>query len=252
MTRKLLYTGSLVFSLWAAGMLFQASPRPEATVAAQPAPPAPKPKPARFTPTDVQGKTCSVIEISADSATGDVAWMYDATKFDAEHSRQYGKTLILVTDSPGVYSVNCVIWDSRKIEMVRVIVSGPQPPPGPGPGPTPSPAPIPVDGFRVLIVYESSELSKMPAAQQSILYSKPVRDYLNAKCVMGPDGKTKEWRIYDKDVATDAESKTWQDAMKRPRQSIPWLIVSDGKTGYEGPLPGSVDEAMAILKKWGG
>ena len=50
----------------------------------------------------------------------------------------------------------------------------------------------------------------------------------------------------------DAEEKAWQDAMKRPHPTLPYLIVSNGKSGYEGPLPTSVDEAMTILKKYGG
>lgn len=138
---------------------------------------------------------------------------------------------------------------------VSITVGTPTPPPpdpgpGPGPGPPPSPAPIPVAGFRVLMVYESADLSKMPAAQQVILYSKPVRDYLNAKCIMGPDNKTHDWRIWDRDSDTSNESALWQAAMKRPRASVPWIIISDGKKGYEGPLPATVDETLALLKKY--
>jgi len=124
-------------------------------------------------------------------------------------------------------------------------------PPVPPPDP-PSPAPIPVAGFRVLIVYESGDLTKMPAAQQAILYSKTLRDYLNVKCVAGPDSKTREWRIFDKDVDTSGESAVWQAVMKRPRSAVPWIVISDGKAGHEGPLPATVDETLALLKKWGG
>jgi hypothetical protein len=79
-----------------------------------------------------------------------------------------------------------------------------------------------------------------------------VRDYLRGKCVVGADGKTSEFRIWDKDVDAAADAKHWQDALKRPRASTPWLIVSDGKSGYEGPLPANVDETLALLKKFGG
>lgn len=114
------------------------------------------------------------------------------------------------------------------------------------------PAPIPEPGLRVLIVYETADAGKMPPAQQNILYGQQTRDYLNQKCVVGPDGKTKEWRIWDKDVATGSESQLWQTAMKRPRASTPWLIVSNGTTGFEGPLPATVDDFLNLIKKYAG
>jgi hypothetical protein len=133
---------------------------------------------------------------------------------------------------------------------------GPKPPDPKPPDPPPTPpnpdAPIPADGFRVLLVYESAELANLPREQYSIIFAKQVRDYLNLKCVVGEDGKTKEWRMWDKDVQAGAESKLWQDALKRPRTKTPWLIVSTGKTGYEGPLPATVSDMMKLLKQFGG
>ncbi len=84
-----------------------------------------------------------------------------------------------------------------------------------------------------------------------MIYAKSVRDYLNAKCVLGADNKTREWRMWDKDVDATAESQLWQDALKRPRKSTPWIIVSNGKTGYEGPLPEGWVDTLALLKKYG-
>jgi hypothetical protein len=125
---------------------------------------------------------------------------------------------------------------------------GPTPPPDP-PGPAP---PIPAAGLHVLMVYEDKELPKLPPGQYSVLYAKAVRDYLNAKCAAGPDGKTKQWRTWDKDTNATGESKLWQDALARPRQRTPWIIISNGKTGYEGPLPNSVEDALKLLKIYGG
>jgi hypothetical protein len=141
------------------------------------------------------------------------------------------------------------------VEAVPFVVGKPTPepePPGPGPtpqppGPTPGPAPIPEAGFRALIIFESGDATKLPPAQQNILYGKAVREYLNAKCAAEPDG-TKAYRIYDQNIDASGESKIWQDAMKRPRQSVPWLIVSNGKAGFEGPLPATVDDFMKIIK----
>jgi hypothetical protein len=108
--------------------------------------------------------------------------------------------------------------------------------------------------LHVLIVYESAELSKLSPVQQAILFNKDMREYLNTTCPVGPDGKTREWRIWDKDVDASAESELWQAALKRDRKSVPWIIVSnpDKGGGYEGPLPATITETMALLKKYGG
>lgn len=120
----------------------------------------------------------------------------------------------------------------------------------PPPPPVDPTAPIPFDGFRVLILYETADT--MTAAQQGSIWSKQVRDYLNTHCPVGPDNKTREWRVYDKDTALDGERLLWQDAAKRKRTSLPWVIVSNGKTGYEGPLPANKDSMLELLKKFGG
>ncbi len=150
------------------------------------------------------------------------------------------------------------VGSSASGELARVafvLVVGDAPPPGPTPpGPTPdppSPAPIPGAGLRVLLVYEAADLARYPAGQVAALYSQEVRDYLNAKCPKGP-GQQPEWRCWDKDVPTANESATWQNAMKRPRASTPWIIVSNGTAGFEGPLPASVADLLALLRKYGG
>jgi hypothetical protein len=128
----------------------------------------------------------------------------------------------------------------------------PTPPVPPNPGPTPTPAPIPVAGFRVLIVEDSTNRTKLPPAQQAVLFAKPIRDYLDAKCVVGADGKTHEWRIWDQGTDAGADGEPWASALKRTRQSLPSILISDGKTGFEGPLPATVAETLALLKKYGG
>jgi hypothetical protein len=169
---------------------------------------------------------------------------------------------VFYAQSPGTYRIGAYCGGANKtcspIAVCTVTVG--DPPPGPTPGPTPpgpappGPAPIPGDGFRVLMVYESAELSKLPPSQQAVLYSNEVRNYLNSHCVKGPDGKTAEFRIWDQNVNTAAESKTWQDAMARPRKLVPWLIVSNPQKGggWEGPLPSTVADAMKILTQFGG
>lgn len=125
----------------------------------------------------------------------------------------------------------------------------PKPPKPPDP-PTPSTSPFPGEGLRVLVVYESADLTKYPQAQLSIMTGLKSTAFLNTKCAVGPDGKTREWRMYDKDVDTSRDFPVWRDAMKRPRTSIPWLLVGNGKTGYEGPLSANTDDFITLVSKY--
>ena len=172
--------------------------------------------------------------------------------------------LRLIGYAPGKYQLFAVACKGGKLSefaVCTVVVGEPTPPPTPPgptpgptpPGPTPGPAPIPLEGLRVLIIYESAELAKIPASQHAVLNGEKVRGYLDSKCAVGADGKTKEWRIWDKDASVINEAKHWQDAWARPRgPAMPWVIISNGKDGYEGPLPVAVEEMMLLLKKFGG
>jgi hypothetical protein len=157
-------------------------------------------------------------------------------------------------DAAGSYKLLFItsVGDKPVLAPCVVTIPGPPAPPAPPPGPPTPPAPIAGDGLRMLIVYDSAHADKLTTGQQAVIYGKSTRDYLNAKTPLGADGKTHEWRIWDKDVAVDAEEKVWQDAMKRPHPTLPYLIVSNGKSGYEGLLPVGVEETMTILKKYGG
>ncbi len=69
----------------------------------------------------------------------------------------------------------------------------------------------------------------------------------------GPDGKD-GFRIWDYDVDPANEAKVWQDAMKvKPdKTKLPWVIISNGKVGYSGPLPATVAEMQTLLAHYGG
>jgi hypothetical protein len=214
-------------------------------------------------PKEVAVKSGRLIKIVAvtDSKTP-IKWFCNDTAVDLIPSES-GKYAIFSSTLPGVYSVMAYTADAGGATDPAIcsVTVGTPPPPGPTPGPPPpppppvpppTPAPIPAAGFRTLIVYDATKLTTMPAAQQSILYSAAIRDYLNTHAVIGEDGRTKDWRVWDQGVDTSADSKLWQDTMKRPRASAPWLIVSNGTTGFEGPLPANVADTLVILKKYGG
>ncbi len=133
--------------------------------------------------------------------------------------------------------------------LLRGIVATPPVPPGPGPGPQPPPvpadeAPIKEPGFRVLITYES----QLPTPRW--LNDADFRALLNQLCVGGPNG-VKEWRIVDKDSPTVANAGVWPAALARTKgKPVPWLMISTGKIGFEGPLPENKTEAMAKIRQY--
>lgn len=154
------------------------------------------------------------------------------------------------------------------VDRIDVTAGSPKPTPTPQPKPDDPkpddnrPTPIPLPGLRVLIVYESSELSKLPSEQVQMLTAKEVLDYLDAKCIKDPAGNP-EYRKFDKDTDIKNMSEIWKQAMDRVLNGVgiqkegkatelPWLLVSNGRTGYEGPLPKKVADLMAILKRNGG
>lgn len=157
---------------------------------------------------------------------------------------------------PGVYKVKVRAFKGDEDvleERVEVVIGGPAPPgptpPGPAP-PTPADLPFPgVTGLHALVVYETADLPRLPAAQTAALTSKAVRDYLNAK---NPGG----WRVWDADVELKDAPQLWRDEMARakgrPGFKTPWLVVGNGKDGYSGPLPADTDALLSLLKKYGG
>ncbi len=95
----------------------------------------------------------------------------------------------------------------------------------------------------MLIVYETSAV--LPRNQQGILFGKNARDALDKHC--GKDG----YRIFDKDVDARNDLKIWNDAMQRAKgKQVPWVIVSNGVTGFEGPLPADAGAFIQLLEKY--
>jgi hypothetical protein len=125
--------------------------------------------------------------------------------------------------------------------------------PGPGPNPDPQPdpdhpAPIPENKLNVMVIEETEdrdELAKSPQGYNQIVAMQSTlwRNYVKSK--------GGEFMHIDKDSTLEMAAKKWQDAMKRPRTQLPWLIISNGKSGYEGPVP-QLDEFMKLVQKFGG
>lgn len=123
------------------------------------------------------------------------------------------------------------------------------PPPPPTPTPVDPPAPIAGDGLRVLVVYDDA--AQLPPGQLSQLTDAAIRAYLQQHCAKAADGSP-EFRFFTAKTDAAKQARNWRDAFARPRSSLPWLVVSNGKTGYEGPLPADRDATLTLLKKFGG
>lgn len=159
-------------------------------------------------------------------------------------------------DKPGKWFIDVTAIDfakslyGRKSTVLEIGV-GPEPAPTPEPGPTPTPtpdnvAPIEGDGLRVLIVYESFDAPNLSKGHQEVMNSEKVRTYLTENCAKDEQGHA-EFRVFDKDIVFNDKSSKWAKAISRPRSSLPWLLISNGKTGYEGPLPEHVEEMVLLV-----
>lgn len=164
--------------------------------------------------------------------------------------------------APGdVAGTEALIFPDAVYSLTPIGVTPPTPPgpipPGPTP-PGPNPLPVPTAGLRVLFMESEADRQTLPAGQQEILFSTApgsVRDYAAKTCVVGPDGKTPEFRVFDKNQKVDREPKLWQDAraeFDRRQIPTPGWIVTNGTSGVAGPLPATSADALAVLKKYGG
>ena len=137
----------------------------------------------------------------------------------------------------------------RRVQR-KLVIGDDVKPPGPGPGPTPepepeppTPAPIPEAGLNILFVAESSDATKMTPGQREILFSLEGRNFLTATC-------GNNWRAFDQHVQFTDQDGKWAKAIQRPRESLPWIIISNGTTGFEGPMPGSLVDLKKLVEEY--
>ncbi len=197
---------------------------------------------------------------------------YTGTKFDAADGAepesyswpdQKGPVYcLLARNVPGTYSVQAVRngkpedGPENNGQPVVITVTGARPPPVPPTPPVPPlppepPTPQPVTSFRVIFVHESG--ATLPAAQQSVMGAKSVRDYLNAKCT--PEGGLPGWRQRDKDTDGSKDQPTmaalWA-AVKPKLTAIPCIVVELNGKAEILPFPTNAADALTLLKKYGG
>ena len=137
------------------------------------------------------------------------------------------------------FAIFCVV-------IAALIYFGPTVSPDPVPVPEPPipdvDPPIPGDSLSMLIVEEVNDRGDLSADQVGIFTSVPLREWLDSHDV--------EWRIWDQNVETKFEAEKWRQALAKPRDALPWIYVSNGKSGYSGPLPETVEATIELLEKY--
>ena len=102
---------------------------------------------------------------------------------------------------------------------------------------------------------ETGNRDKLTTGQRAVMFGKQSHDRLTATCAKDAGNPKGAWRIWDKDVDASGESKLWQDAMKRTSgKPTPWLLISNPAKGggFEGELPKTEAEFLALLSRFGG
>jgi len=148
--------------------------------------------------------------------------------------------------NPGGYIVKLHLVRDGKLEIaaIEVEVGGDSPePPGPDP-PTPDPdppipTPGPLDEMWVIVVEESSDRT---TGQAQVLFTYSLANWLSQN--------GHHFRLVDQDQpATDLS--TWIAQAEQHDLPRLFLVGEDGEAVHEGPLPETIAEMMALVKKWG-
>jgi hypothetical protein len=111
------------------------------------------------------------------------------------------------------------------------------------------PAPIPVAGLRVLMVYSKQNAAKLTTGQYAAIFGQDMRTLLESKCVVEPETMKKGYRIWETGINPSGDLKVWADAYPLAK-SDPWLIISNGKGGYSGPMPAKLEDTIALVNQF--
>lgn len=183
--------------------------------------------------------------------TGDIETRTYASKFIAIVDAKKDVTGVaeLIAVPSGVPS------EDKILRTLVQIGRGPRPPPvvvvpdEPVVDPTPD---VPT-GFRVILVYESSD--KYPPETNNILFSTRITEYLSKACVKGPKD-IPEWRKWDKDMTVTSQESTTLKALweqSKPKfGTMPQLIIAVNGKASIVDLPPTEQETLDLLKKYGG
>lgn len=163
--------------------------------------------------------------------------------FDGVSVEMEGSKVLLPQQPINLYTLTATSID-HTIYAQQVVTIGEKPPPV-------DPAPIKLSGLRVLITFDDDKKNQLSRDQIGIIDSSVLRSYLDEKCAKAGD-QTSEWRIVPHTTEFHDDQPTWKQAMAIPRDKSEWLIVSNGKSGYSGPLPANLTETLNLIKSFEG
>lgn len=114
--------------------------------------------------------------------------------------------------------------------------------------------PFPSEGFACLILKEASKVGELPEAQRAIFTSSRILRYSQKAQEINGDPF---FRIWDDDYSEGQLQNVGQhlrdayrDVKKQANGQLPWIAVTNGKNGFSGPLPGSIEETINLLNKY--
>lgn len=169
------------------------------------------------------------------------------------------KSGLAFTGLPGRYVVVILKGDEQPqqffVSITGVVPPGPDiVPPTPDvtpPTPDTDEAPIPgLAGFKVLLIYETSDLPpKVPASQYEIKVDPRVTRWLTANTT--PEDGWAGWRVGDPDSGVAQSAMHWEKMLSL-KQSTPWVVVNNGtrNVGFSGPMPANADEFLKLVEKY--
>jgi hypothetical protein len=101
-----------------------------------------------------------------------------------------------------------------------------------------TPVPFQTDKLSVLVIEETEDSTKMPGSQ--IVALGTLRQMV--------EQKGGEYLQLDDDISLDNYKQWARDAMSVKRESLPWVVGSNGRKGFSKPAPKTEPEATKLLE----
>jgi len=224
----------IVYGRWWAVRKYQQT----VIVKQEPPPPPPVPDPTLTlvaNPTTIQvgnssklSIACSELLVVMDQGIGEVALTEVGGVFVGS-----------ITVSPIVTTIyNCTaVNEAGTITVPCTVTVGDTPPP-----------PIITTGLHVLIVEEVGDRITMPVDQLCVLLGRApntFRGYCEIKCPESPEGLP--IAVIDQHLTPRGNDPFFAQAFERARDSLPWIVVANETTFWEGPLWATNAEAVAKM-----